>query len=273
MSKPRPSLTVGRRLREARERKGISLRQVAEATRISVMTLEAIERDDVKRLPGGIFIRSFIRSYALEVGLSPDRLVEDFLSQSPREPDYVVGPGGVVEDNQAVESGRRMAETILRLALLSLPIAGLVVYFGAGQSAAPASEASPVAVERLASDAAQGRGGALERAAIEPDAPRISGVLPTASAPAVLTITIEARTDCWVSPTVDGEKAPSALLPSGERRELRALREILLTVGDGEGCAYTVNGRPGRPFGASGEVVTRRITLENYGSYVSANNN
>jgi hypothetical protein len=156
--------------------------------------------------------------------------------------------------------------------LLSLPIAGLVVYFGAGQSGAPASEGPPVAVERPASDAA-GRRGPIERPAIEPDAPRISSVVPAAGAPAVLTITIEARTDCWVSPTVDGEKAPSALLPSGERRELRAMREILLTVGDGEGCAYTVNGRPGRPFGASGEVVTRRITLENYRSYVSATDN
>ena len=44
----------GRKLREARERRGMTLRQVAEATRISVRALESLERNDIARLPGGI---------------------------------------------------------------------------------------------------------------------------------------------------------------------------------------------------------------------------
>src|SRR5688572_668562 len=77
--------TVGARLRAARDTRGISLRQIAERTRISVMVLEALERDDIKRLPGGIFTRAFLRSYAVEVGLDPDTTVDEFLAQFPPE--------------------------------------------------------------------------------------------------------------------------------------------------------------------------------------------
>ena len=61
----------GGKLRLARERRGISLRQIAASTKISVGALEALERNDVSKLPGGIFSRAFVRSYAVEVGLDP----------------------------------------------------------------------------------------------------------------------------------------------------------------------------------------------------------
>ena len=54
----------GEELRLAREARGISLREISEQTRISMRYLEAIESNDYKRLPGGIFNRSFIKAYA-----------------------------------------------------------------------------------------------------------------------------------------------------------------------------------------------------------------
>ena len=69
----RSTLTdFGERLRRARESRGISLRQVANVTRITVRALEAVERNDLSRLPGGIFTRAFVRAYAAEVGLDPE---------------------------------------------------------------------------------------------------------------------------------------------------------------------------------------------------------
>ncbi len=55
---------IGAHLREARERAGITLRDVAAATKISVPALEALERNDIGRLPGGIFVRAFGASSA-----------------------------------------------------------------------------------------------------------------------------------------------------------------------------------------------------------------
>ncbi len=68
----------GARLRAAREARGISLKEIAAATKISMLALEALERNDVSRLPGGVFSRAFVRAYAQEVGLNPEQTVREF---------------------------------------------------------------------------------------------------------------------------------------------------------------------------------------------------
>ena len=73
----------GSRIRQARELRGISLRSIAETTKISVSVLEALERNDISRLPGGIFSRGFVRSYAVEIGVDPQQTVRDFMAQFP----------------------------------------------------------------------------------------------------------------------------------------------------------------------------------------------
>src|SRR6187431_1060982 len=83
MAVERTSGGFGGKLRDARERRGISLRQIANATKISIGALEALERNDISRLPGGIFSRAFVRSYAAEVGLDPEETVRDFMVQFP----------------------------------------------------------------------------------------------------------------------------------------------------------------------------------------------
>ena len=80
-------MTVGERLREARERQKVSLHAIAEKTNISVRFLDAIEKNQFDKLPGGIFTRGFIRSYASQVGLDPDAAVEQFLSDEPTQRD------------------------------------------------------------------------------------------------------------------------------------------------------------------------------------------
>ena len=130
MSQGPPALTVGARLRAAREKRGVSLRQIANSTRISVMSLEALERSDLSRLPGGIFTRAFIRAYAQEVGLDPDRTIQDFIAELPPEAATATAHSAAVEDGEKLESDRRAVATAIRLVLVSLPIIGLVIYYG-----------------------------------------------------------------------------------------------------------------------------------------------
>src|SRR5918999_2626115 len=101
-----PARTVGARLREARQKRGVSLRQIANSTRISVMSLEALERSDLSRLPGGIFTRAFIRAYAQEVGLDPDRTIQDFIAEQPPEA-MATSRAARVEDGEKLESDRK----------------------------------------------------------------------------------------------------------------------------------------------------------------------
>ena len=63
----------GGKLRQARERRGISLRQIAASTKISAAALEALESNDISKLPGGIFSRAFVRSYASKSDSIPTR--------------------------------------------------------------------------------------------------------------------------------------------------------------------------------------------------------
>src|SRR4051812_13755341 len=85
MVSERQSVDFGAMLREARERRGLSLRVIADTTRISVRALEALERNDIVRLPGGIFSRAFVRAYALEVGLDPEQTIAEFITQFPHD--------------------------------------------------------------------------------------------------------------------------------------------------------------------------------------------
>src|SRR5213596_2497279 len=101
---------IGERLRDARERRGISLRQIANATKISVGVLEALERNDISKLPGGIFSRAFVRSYAIEVGLDPESTIQEFIAQFPNDSVTAGHPtSDRGEDHEAVESERRTA--------------------------------------------------------------------------------------------------------------------------------------------------------------------
>jgi cytoskeletal protein RodZ len=76
--------SIGEKLRLARETRGIALRDISDQTRISMRYLEAIESDDYRRLPGGIFNRSFIRAYAKFIGYDENQAIEDY-SRTLRE--------------------------------------------------------------------------------------------------------------------------------------------------------------------------------------------
>lgn len=71
--------SIGEQLRIAREGRGIQLRDICEQTRISVHYLEAIEANDYKRLPGGVFNRSFIKAYARHVGYDEREAIEGYM--------------------------------------------------------------------------------------------------------------------------------------------------------------------------------------------------
>src|SRR4051812_32207974 len=130
MTPERTSTGFGQMLRDARERRGMSLRQIANATKISIAVLDALERNDISKLPGGIFGRAFVRSYAIEVGLDPETTIQRFIAQFPN--DSVVAGHPVsdqIEDHVAVESERQTAGTFLWLVAIAVPVAVGLLYF------------------------------------------------------------------------------------------------------------------------------------------------
>jgi len=127
MAVDRASSDFGGKLREARERRGVSLRQIANATKIAVSVLEALERNDISRLPGGIFSRAFVRSYAVEVGADPEQTVRDFLSQFPHDSVTAGSPHVIVDDGSA-DSRRLNPRAVMALATVVLVAAAILFW-------------------------------------------------------------------------------------------------------------------------------------------------
>ena len=268
MPADRTSGDFGGRLREARERRGISLRQIANATKIAIGVLEALERNDISRLPGGIFGRAFVRSYAVEVGLDPEETIQQFIAQFPTDSVTVGHPASrQVEDTEGLESDRRTASTFLRLIIVSLPIAAAVVYLTASgrlSSRSESPERTPAPAAAPPSDVAAAVPDPSPAPTSAPPAPTHS---PAPSKVDRLAVSVAASRTCWLATTADGQKRERMLQP-GERETFDVRRELVMTAGDAAAITMTINGVRAKPLGKDGVPATVRLNPTNYKSYL-----
>lgn len=77
---------IGARLRRAREQRGLTLRDLAGQTKLSMIALRAIERNDFGALPGGLYPRAYVRMLACELGLDASELAREYVEQFELEP-------------------------------------------------------------------------------------------------------------------------------------------------------------------------------------------
>ncbi len=229
--------------------------------------LEALERNDISRLPGGIFSRGFVRAYAVAVGLDPEALIREFMAQFPQDSVTAGHPTAApVDDSAAIESDRRTASTFLRMILISVPIAGVLTYFGtAGRLTAPVNPLPPAAAENIAPPSAS-----PIAMPVPSDVDASRPIAPEPAAVDRLAVVLSATAPCWVSAVVDGQRVFERQLDAGERQVLDVRRELVLTAGDPSALAVTLNGGRARPLGKAGEMVTARLTLANYRDYLAA---
>ncbi len=283
----------GASLREARERAGITLRHIAANTKISVLTLEALERNDLSRLPGGLFTRAFVRAYAREVGLDPEETLTHFLRRFPE----VAGDAELketVSDALVEREPRTGAGRALRVVAWLLPIAAGIAYFAFVRSglevasvtapraavsrppvpAPPATVPPEVPAANPAGTASAEQPGvepaavpAVAEPAADEGAPAPGEAPPAAAAPGStlpadrMRVTLAATGACWISlVAADGQSIFSGLMQQGERREFEVRGEVSLKAGDAGALALAVNGEAARALGEAGRVVTVRFS-------------
>jgi cytoskeletal protein RodZ len=262
-------MDVGNELRKGRERRGISLVAVAKATKISVANLQAIERGDFARLPGGVFTRGFLRAFAHEVGLDPEETVQHYLSQfdppQPAEPtssdarseQNVLSPGEMEELERQTKHKQLLAGAIVLLigTVLYFAIFGRhsATTFGVAGQSPPAATRSPVTPE-------VGTTGAQEETRVASlAADRWAGKLH---------LEIEPAAECWVSALADGRQGLQRLLAAGEHEIIEATDEVILLVGDSLACSFSINGITAHHAGKPGQPATLRITRQNYREFL-----
>jgi cytoskeletal protein RodZ len=120
------SIDFGGRMRRMREERGVALRDIAARTKISVSALEALERNDVSRLPGGIFSRGLVRAYAEQVGADPEKTVREFIARFPDESATTAQRMSTeeIDTDPPSQFGRRLVITLV----VVVPVAALIFW-------------------------------------------------------------------------------------------------------------------------------------------------
>ncbi len=263
-------------LRQAREQRGMTLQELAVTTKISARVLDALERNDPSRLPGGIFARAFVRAYAREVGLDPDAAVARFVSAFPAESgadDMPLATSAV--EAESFEYRRRIVRVAARLLGVTLVAAFLVfVYYtrigpwsvgpGPGTGQAPAAYVPPTPPAGLPQSPPTQPASAPVPVADPPVAAAAAAPPEPAASAAPLIVVLSFSEPCWLSVSVDGTRTPSRTAAAGERLEFAVQRSITMTVGNAGAVSVLLNGKPGRPLGTAGQVVTTTMSASSY---------
>jgi cytoskeleton protein RodZ len=237
--------SLGARLRRARETRNLTLREVSDQTRISRRHLEAIEADDYKQLPGGIFNRSFIKAFAKAVGYNEDEAVRAYLKvahergESFDEVPTTRQASRIYTDDIPTRSPLITAAlSLVILAVISLGVyAGLHYYRrtekGATQPNAPTQNNS--------------RQNAQTAPAPNTNPPAPANATAQTPATAGLKIVVRAKgEDVWLRASSDNQPSADGILKADQTKEISADQTLKLEYARVKAPALevTINGRP-----------------------------
>ncbi|HXU45765.1 MAG TPA: RodZ domain-containing protein [Thermoanaerobaculia bacterium] len=243
------STSFGSWLRRQREAREVSLREIADRTKISMRYLEAMEEDRYDLLPAPVFARGFLREYARYVGLNADEVINHFLAAQQTQS---AGSDDAPASGPALSiprSGSSPWPRLLFFGLATLILLGLValgVWLADRRRARPQSAPPPpIAAPPVSASPA-----------VTPPSP----AAPESPARA-LRLTLDFTGDCWVDAVIDGGRRVSEQRVQGESLQVDADRTIELTLGNVGAVDAQLNGLPLPLSRRLGEVARRTIDL------------
>ena len=269
---------LGARLKNARESRGLSLHGVSDMTKISIPLLEALERDDYGRLPGGIFSKSFVKAYAIAVGLDVDSAVAQFIeehAQHERERQATIGDPQVTDEDREFLYRQQRAVRLLRGGLVvvaALAVAALIyelwVWWPRPEPAVvavphtPPAVAPPPASSELAPPTAR-------PAAEQPPAPVVAKPEPKPEPPRKpMVFEFAATGPCYLELIADGVVVFNRELQAGERQRVEARQELRVHAGDPGVLEWTIDGATAVVLGEAGKSARATVTPETRRKYL-----
>ena len=263
--------TFGERLQREREMRGVTLEEIAEATKIGTRSLRALEQQEFDKLPGGIFNKGFVRAYAKFLGLDEDQAVADYLEAyneavaagniSRADASSTLPVETIAVPDERAPTGISFSTVITLIFVAVLVIAGWRYYAKNGMpqlrkvgavgqkqrdvirpvEATPAPSAAP--------------------SAVTPN-PALSSVSQDAAKTAGqgFAVRVKTKETTWLSIVTDGKQGMSAELPANSERSFRAERTLELKIGNVAGVEVFHNGVPIHLQGTSGQVKTLEFT-------------
>ena len=262
--------SLGARLRQAREARGVSLRELSDQTRIARRYLEAIEADDYKELPGGIFNRSFIKAYARAVGFNEAEAVSVY-TEAARAAGEAPDELPTSRQSSRIYMDGDTARSPIITAFLSLVILSIIslgIYAGLHYYQRRNNDGT--AAQTNANAAAPANPGTNDQTlpAQTPAAPA-SPDPAAASAANNLNVQIKARgEDVWLRTRVDEETNNDGILAAEQVRDYKPSQRLSVQFSKSKATAIeiTINGRPAViPTDAKGKpLVELVITKDGY---------
>lgn len=260
------SESFGTWLRRQRELREITLREIADTSKIGLRYLQALEEDRFDVLPAPVFAKGFLRQYARYVGLDPEEAVNFFLDARGQKEDEAQVDLTPQPPRTLPTWSYALAALVVALLLMAL-VWGLLRLNQDGTvsepSPAPETTTPDEAPAGADGETAGAPGGAADRAVAEdPAAAQVTAAAVEAPPPAApLAVTLDFRGNCWVRASVDGRFREARVYTQGESLLLEAERQVELELGNVFGVAVEVNGRPYPLHDGSGPVV-RRVTID-----------
>ncbi len=254
-------------LKRERERRKISLEDIAGATKIGVRFLRALEEEHFDQLPGGVFNKGFLRAYARHVGLDEEQAVADYLEASGEGQPPVLNtdpePIELPKPEPSEETKFEIPWTGLALALLVIAVAfaiwGVVSREKGHRETVPVNAGSMPSQDSIGSHEPQpvavnvSPAPVTSRPSVQTPTPTVAASRPAPSGK--LSVLIKARDVCWIAITTDGKKS-EVTLESGEEHPVAANAEIVLRVGNIGAVDLWFNGKPLPAQGDNGQVRT-----------------
>jgi cytoskeleton protein RodZ len=231
--------TFGSYLKSFRHKRELAIETVADATRIAVHCLKAMEADAHDRLPPPAYVKSFIRSYAQAVGANADVALNLYLSDLEHQ---ATTRRQHLKRRAKLGALRRTWMTAGLIVCILLLVRYSDIFFD--PAAPPHAEA--IVETALPLPSTIGPAGADSRPA--PKAPQEK-----------LQLKVIAVEKTWLKVIVDAQNARSYDLKPEEILELEGNQRFNLMIGNATGLQIFLNGQPVKIFGGSGQVVSLNI--------------
>jgi len=245
--------SVGQELKKERELRGISLKEIADSTKINIRYLRALEEDKFDMLPGKFFIKSIIKSYAAYIGLEEETILDHFhqtllLKKEEKEEQPE-------EETLPTEIPRKF-KILFRTAgyFIIFIIAVVIIIFLIRSRGSVSIDEVTQPTELLSSE--------------ELPQPIINSIVPNKR----MFLEIRFHQKTWMKIFTDERLYFTGLKYPGDEISVSADDAFLIHIGNAGGFNYHINGVPGKSLGRSGQVIKNlRITFNNYKQYLENN--
>ena len=246
------------------------MRELSDQTRIARRYLEAIEQDNYKELPGGIFNRSFIKAYAKAVGFNEAEAVSAYTEVARahgEEPDELPTSRQSSRIYMDGDTARSPIVTAL-LSLVILAIISLGIYAGLHYYQRRNSPDNKASAQPAQTSAPAANTGANNQTPLAPSSAAPAGANPAAAANG-LNVQIKAKgEEVWMRTRVDEEPSSNGILGADQVRDFKPAERLVVEYSKSRAKALeiTINGRPAViPTDAKGKpLVELVITKDGY---------